>query len=195
MRALLICTGNQGKLIELRSMLPASLDLFTLSDAGLPNDLPETGDTLEENALEKARYGHHYSGFTSIADDSGLEVIALNGAPGVRSARFAGDQKDDNANMRELLRRLDGITDRRASFRTVIALVANNGEWTFEGKISGTITDLPRGDQGFGYDPIFVPDGHDRTFAEMDPLAKNSISHRAGAITKLVEWLGREPLT
>lgn len=189
MRRFLLCTGNPGKAAELRALLPPTMEIVTLTDAGLPTDLPETGDTLEANALQKARYAFERTGLPCIADDTGLEVEALNGAPGVYSARYAGEAKDPAANMARLLAELEGITERRARFRTVIALVSADGDHTFEGEVQGTITHEARGTGGFGYDPIFLPEMSDLTFAELDPMRKNAISHRGRAVWKLARFL------
>lgn len=186
---LLLCTGNAGKLAELRALFPPTFRLRTLAEAGLPTDLPETGDTLEANALEKARFAFARTGLACIADDTGLEVDALGGAPGVYSARYAGEARDAGANMVRLLRELEGKADRDARFRTVIALVEPTGEHTFEGIVRGRIATAPRGSHGFGYDPVFLPAFSDLTFAEMDARAKNAVSHRAQALWKLVRYL------
>lgn len=185
----LLCTGNSGKAKELRELLPARIQLLTLQEAALPNDLPETGDTFTANALQKARFAFERTGLSCIADDSGLEVTALNGAPGVHSARYAGEPKDDVANMVKLLRELKGVEDRRARFRTVIALIDGSGEHVFEGEVRGTITTEPRGTNGFGYDPVFLPEMSDLTFAELDAKMKNAISHRGQAVWKLARFL------
>lgn len=185
----LLCTGNPGKAAELRDLLPTGIELIMLAEAGLSNDLPETGDTLEANALQKARFAHERTGLPCIADDTGLEVDALNGAPGVLSARYAGEAKDPVANMAKLLDELRDALDRSARFRTVIALVTNEEEYTFEGEVRGTITDAPRGTGGFGYDPVFLPEMSDLTFAELDARRKNAISHRGRAVWKLVRFL------
>ncbi len=185
----LLCTGNPGKAVELRALLPAGIELLTLTDAGLPTELPETGDTLEANALQKARYAHGLTGLPCIADDSGLEVDALNGAPGVKSARYAGEAKDPMANMAKLLDELRGRTDRSARFRTVIAYVDRGIEHTESGEVRGRIITEQRGTGGFGYDPVFLPGMSDLTFAEMEPRMKNAISHRGQAVWKFVRWL------
>lgn len=187
----LLCTGNAGKAAELRALLPDSIELVTLAEVGLPDDLPETGNTLEANALQKARFAFERTGLPSIADDTGLEVEALYGAPGVRSARYAGDAKDPAANVAKLLLDLRDIDDRKARFRTVIALVSTDIERTFEGEVAGEINRHPRGERGFGYDPVFVPEQGPLTFAEMDSIVKNAVSHRARAVRKLVDWFGR----
>ncbi len=186
---LVLCTGNPGKVIELRSMLPASLRVASLAEMGLPEELPETSDTLHGNAEQKARYAFDRCGLPCIADDSGLEVEALHGAPGVFSARYAGPEKSAEDNIRKLLRELGDATDRSARFRTVIAYVDVDGVRFFEGGIRGHITDAPRGEGGFGYDPVFLPEMSDLTFAELDPVRKNAISHRGQAVWKLVRWL------
>ncbi|MBS1940596.1 MAG: RdgB/HAM1 family non-canonical purine NTP pyrophosphatase [Bacteroidetes bacterium] len=184
-----LCTGNPGKVAELRTMLPASMELLSLKEAGLPTDLPETGRTFAANALQKARFAFERTGLACIADDSGLEVEALGGAPGVDTAFFAGPQKDDKTNVAKLLHELQGVDDRRARFRTVIALVEQEGEHLFEGEVRGTITREVRGTNGFGYDPIFLPEMSDLTFAELDAVRKNAISHRGHAVWKLVRFL------
>ncbi|MCB9170910.1 MAG: RdgB/HAM1 family non-canonical purine NTP pyrophosphatase [Flavobacteriales bacterium] len=188
-RRYLLCTGNPGKAAELRTLLPADIELVTLADVGLPADLPETGGTLEENALQKARFAHGRTALPCIADDTGLEVDALQSAPGVRSARYAGPAKDAVANMAKLLDELQGVRDRSARFRTVIALVKDDGTHLFQGEVRGRISEEPRGRGGFGYDPVFVPAGSPRTFAEMDAVEKNRVSHRARAVDELVKWL------
>lgn len=188
MSKLLLCTGNPGKIAELRALLPSSFELLGLVDVGLPLDLPETGDSFAANATQKARFAFERTGLTCIADDSGLEVTALGGAPGVYSARYAGEAKNDQANMAKLLRELQGVADRSATFRTVIALIDAEGEHLFEGEVRGTITTEPRGTQGFGYDPVFLPEMSDLTFAELDAKMKNAISHRGHAVWKLVRW-------
>lgn len=189
MDKLVLCTGNQGKALELRALLPAGIKLITLMELGIHPDLPETGNTLEANALEKARHVHAISGLPCVADDTGLEVDALGGAPGVWSARYAGEARDAKENMARLLREMEGIQDRRARFRTVLAMVGAGPDKTFEGTIEGRITEAPKGAGGFGYDPLFVPEGEERTFAEMDPVAKNTISHRARAVAALAAYL------
>lgn len=185
----LLCTGNPGKAKELRELLPPGIELATLADFNLPKDLPETGRTFAENALQKARLGYQESGLPTIADDSGLEVEALGGAPGVDTAFYAGPQKNDQANVFKLLWELQGVKDRQACFRTVIALVDRQGEYLFKGEVQGHIALEPRGTNGFGYDPVFVPGTSDFTFAELDGQQKNAISHRAKAIEQLVHWL------
>jgi XTP/dITP diphosphohydrolase len=189
MRTYVLCTGNPGKMAELRALLPAEFRLLSLHDVQMPEELPETGNTFRENALQKARYVYDRTAMPCIADDSGLEVDHLNGAPGVLSARYSGENKDASANMRKLLRELEGSVNRNARFRTDIATVGPQGEHVVEGVINGTITDHPRGEEGFGYDPIFIPEGDHRTFAEMSSTEKNRISHRSMAVRRLVELL------
>lgn len=186
---LLLCSGNPGKVTEIVALLPARFVVRSLSDLGLPLDLPETGSTLEANALQKARFAFERTGRVCVADDTGLEVVALNGEPGVWSARYAGPAKDPAANMAKVLAALEGVADRSARFRTVIALVGADGEHLFEGEVDGTITSAPCGTGGFGYDPIFMPHMSDLTFAELDPARKNAISHRGMAVWKLVRFL------
>jgi XTP/dITP diphosphohydrolase len=181
-RKLVLASRNRAKVTELRRIL-ADLDveLLDATEAGLP-DVAETGDTFTQNALLKARAGAAASGVACLADDSGLVVDALGGQPGVRSARYAGAHGDDDANLRLVLERMDGVADRRARFVCVAALVAVDGrEWTAEGVVEGALTDAPRGSGGFGYDPIFVPVGDTRTTAEMPPGDKDAISHRGKA--------------
>lgn len=186
---LVLCTGNTGKVAELRALLGTTVEVLTLSDVGLPPDLPETGDTLHANALQKARYAYACCGLACLSDDTGLEVDALNGAPGVFSALYAGEAKDPVANMARLLQEMSDHTDRTARFRTVLALVTASEEHTFDGTVEGSITHAPRGSGGFGYDPIFQPIGHHRTFAEMDAATKNSMSHRARAMRFAMDHL------
>jgi XTP/dITP diphosphohydrolase len=191
MLTLVLCTGNAGKVAELERVLPPGLRLLRLAEVGLPADLPETGDTLEANALQKARFAFERTGLPCLADDTGLEADALGGAPGVLSARYAGEAKDPKANITKLLNALQDRPTRTAQFRTVIALVSPDGEWTFEGVVRGQIAGTPRGTGGFGYDPVFIPEGEKDTFAEMDMARKNSMSHRARAVQGLVQHLGQ----
>ncbi len=192
MERYLLCTGNPGKAKEFREILPSQIQLLTLQEVDLPTDLPETGTTFAANALQKARFAFERTGLPCIADDSGLEVTVLNGAPGVYSARYAGEAKDDAANMAKLLREMKGVEDRSARFRTVVALIDQNGEHTFEGEVRGAITMEPRGTNGFGYDPVFLPEMSDLTFAELDARMKNAISHRGQAVWKLARFLAEQ---
>lgn len=188
-KSLVLCTSNPGKVSELRALLPTAWRIIGLKELGIEEELPETGDTLELNALQKARHVFERCGLPCIADDTGLEVDALGGRPGVYSARYAGPARDPDANMALLLKELQGISDRHAGFRTAIAYVDADGEQLFTGAVRGTIIDAPRGAGGFGYDPVFLPHMSDLTFAELDPMRKNAISHRGQAVWKLVHWL------
>ena len=191
---LLIATRNRHKLAEIRAIFaPAGCELLAADDVpGLPSDVEEDADTFEGNALKKARALRDASGMWTLADDSGLEVAALGGAPGVRSARYAGEPCDNARNNEKLLAELRGVEDRRARFRCVLALCAPDGrEWTLEGVCNGRIALRPSGGEGFGYDPLFLPDGHDTSFAAMAPEEKNRISHRARALARAAEaWRG-----
>lgn len=188
---LVLGTHNSGKVDELRSLLSdLPFELVPASALEAPPDVDEDKDTLRGNARKKARRFYHHTGFPSLADDTGLEVDALDGAPGVRTARFAGPKASPEDNKRRLLEVLEGVQDRRARFRTVIALVDEEETVrTFEGTCEGTITETPRGQGGFGYDPLFLPDGHRKTFAQMSADAKNEISHRRKALNALREHL------
>lgn len=187
---IVLATNNQKKVDEIIAKLgDSSINWKKLSEAGIKVELPETHETLEENALEKAAYVYENTGLNALADDSGLEVETLNGGPGVYSARYAGVHGDAEANMAKLLGELKGIENRKACFKTVLALILNGNKFEFKGEIWGQITENKRGTAGFGYDPIFIPDGYDKTFAEMSPEEKNSISHRSIAVQKLVDFL------
>ena len=183
-------TNNKHKLEEVRNILGDKFDIRSLADIGCNMEIPENGSTFEENALEKAHFVKKFYGFDCFADDSGLEVEALDGAPGVRSARYASEDGHDNdANNAKLLQEMEGKTNHKANFKTVIAYVTDKGDHCFEGKVNGQIITEKRGTQGFGYDPLFVPDGYEQTFAEMGPEEKNKISHRARAVQKFVDFL------
>lgn len=186
---IVFATNNTHKLEEIRRMLRGSHQIVSLAEIGCHEDIPEEQDTLEGNALQKARYIKQHYGYDCFADDTGLEIDALGGRPGVYSARYAGEAKDSEANMRKVLAEMQGHTDRRARFRTVIALILGNEEHLFEGKVEGEILTARQGSAGFGYDPVFRPNGYDRSFAEMDPDTKNSISHRGEATRKLAAFL------
>ena len=188
---IVFATNNKNKLAEIREMLAGSgIEVLSLADIDCHDDIPETADTLEGNALQKARYIHEKYQMNCFADDTGLEVTALGGAPGVYSARYAGGEgHDSEANMAKLLAELEGKADRTARFRTVVALITDDGEKLFDGIVTGCITEERRGGEGFGYDPIFRPDGYDKTFAELGHEVKNKISHRARAVAKLVDHL------
>ncbi|MCI7309293.1 MAG: non-canonical purine NTP diphosphatase [Prevotella sp.] len=191
---IVFATNNQHKLEEIRHILGEQFEIVSLQDIGCNTDIPETGETLEENALIKARYVYERYGLDCFADDTGLEVDALGGEPGVRSARYAeGAGHDSEANMSKLLANLKENNNRKARFRTVIALIIKGEEQLFEGVVRGEISRSRSGSEGFGYDPIFVPEGYDRSFAELGAEIKNSISHRARAVEKLAERLNASP--
>ena len=189
MKTLVFATNNLHKLEEVRDILGGSFRIASLKEIGCTDDIPETADTLEGNALQKARYVKDKFGYDCFADDTGLEVEALGGAPGVFSARYAGPGHDSEANMQKLLKELEGKTNRQAQFRTVVALILEGREYTFEGIVRGTILTERRGTAGFGYDPVFVPEGYAETFAEMGSEEKNRISHRARAVQQLADFL------
>jgi XTP/dITP diphosphohydrolase len=189
MKKIVFATNNKHKLDEIRKISEEKLEILSLNDINCRTDIPETGTTLEENALIKARFVKDNFGYDCFADDTGLEVKALDGAPGVYSARYAGEDCRAEDNIRKLLTNLEGISDRRAAFRTVIALLIGDEQYFFEGAIHGKIIDEKRGESGFGYDPVFVPDGYEQTFAELGEDIKNNISHRAIATTKLIRFL------
>ena len=187
---IVFATNNQHKLSEIRSILGDAIEVLSLKDIGCDVDIPETGKTLEENALQKAQYIYDHYHMDCFADDTGLEVDALGGAPGVYSARYAGGEgHDSEANMAKLLHELGDNSNRKARFRTVIALIIDGKVNTFEGIVKGEIIRERRGGEGFGYDPIFQPEGYDKTFAELGMDVKNHISHRARAVHKLAEFL------
>lgn len=195
---IVFATNNTHKLEEIRAILGHSHDILSLNDIQCHADIPETADTLEGNALQKARYVWDHYHLSVFADDTGLEVDALGGAPGVYSARYAGGAgHDSEANMAKLLRELHGHTDRTARFRTVIALILADGsdkgfsEHLFEGKVEGRIATERQGSEGFGYDPLFVPDGYDESFAQLGTAVKNRISHRARAVARLTDFLSK----
>lgn len=189
MRKLAFSTNNEHKLEEVRAKLGKYYQIISLKDLGDDTDVPETGDTLEENAMIKADYLWNTYQVNCFADDTGLEVEALDNAPGVYSARYAGEHKSSEDNVAKLLKELEGKENRRARFRTVIALIMGGKRYLFEGKIEGTITTSPKGTSGFGYDPVFQADGYDKTFAELTLEDKNNISHRAKAVEQLVLFL------
>jgi len=186
---LCFATNNQHKLEEVRALLPAGYPLLSLEDIGCNFDLPETQNTLEGNAHQKASYVKEHYQMDCFADDTGLQVDSLDGAPGVYSARYAGPEKSDQANCTKLLQELKEKNQRQAKFRTVICLIRENNIHYFEGTISGVIVEKPVGTQGFGYDPVFRPKGDSRTFAQMSSQQKNTLSHRGQAIRKLVHFL------
>jgi non-canonical purine NTP pyrophosphatase, rdgB/HAM1 family len=190
MKPIVFATNNAHKLAELRQMLGQRFEVLSLSDIDCHDDIPETGSTFEENALLKARWVKDRYGYDCFADDSGLEVDALGGRPGIHSARYAGEHGDSNANNALLLRELEGYTDRTARFRCTIALLVGDYEPRFfNGTVEGSIIEHPDGSQGFGYDPLFRPDGWDCTFAQAAPERKNAVSHRGKAVSELVKYL------
>ena len=189
MKKIVFATNNSHKLEELRKITAGKAEILSLRDINCHDDIPETAEPLEGNALIKARWVKERYGYDCFADDTGLEVDVLGGEPGVRSARYAGEEHDSKANMKKLLVQLEGKTDRKARFRTVIALIKDGEERLMDGVVEGEITLEPSGDNGFGYDPIFRPEGEKVTFAEMDADAKNKISHRGRAVAKLIKYL------
>ena len=189
---IVFATNNKHKLEEIRDILGKDFEIVSLAEIGCNEDIPETGETLQENARQKSAYVVEHYGQNCFADDTGLEVDALGGEPGVRSARYAeGTDHDSEANMRKLLAKLEGKTDRTARFRTVISLVIDGVEHQFEGRVEGRISAEKHGTEGFGYDPVFIPEGYDKSFAELGEEIKNQISHRARAVKKLAEYLGK----
>lgn len=186
---LVFATNNQNKVNEIKSLLGEGVEILSLKDIGCNEELPETQETLEGNALQKARYVADNYNVNCFADDTGLEVESLNGAPGVYSARYAGEQCTAEDNMTKILSELDGKENREAKFRTIVALILKGEEHSFEGIIDGSITRTKSGSDGFGYDPIFQPNGFDGTFSEMSMVEKNAISHRGKAVAKLIEFL------
>ncbi|MDN3687688.1 non-canonical purine NTP diphosphatase [Cyclobacterium jeungdonense] len=182
-------TNNLKKLEEVKAALGGEFEIVSLADIGCKEELPETGDTLQHNAFQKARFVKSQYGVDCFADDTGLEVDALDGAPGVYSGRFAGEPRSDERNLSLLLEKMEGKTNRKASFRTVIALLVGSDSHSFEGKVAGEILQRPSGKQGFGYDPVFRPEGYEKTFAELALQEKNAISHRGRAVRKLADFL------
>ena len=189
MKKFVFATNNRHKLEEVEAIIGEKIEILSLKDIGCEADIPETADTLEGNALQKARYVYERYHCDCFADDTGLEVESLDGATCVYSARYAVDAHYSEANLRKLLHEMEGMTNRRARFRTVFALILNGKEHLFEGIVNGEITPTRRGTSGFGYDPVFVPDGYQQTFAEMGDALKNKISHRALGVQKLCKFL------
>jgi XTP/dITP diphosphohydrolase len=182
-------TNNKKKIEEVKAALGPEFELVSLQEIGCEEELPETGDTLDHNAFQKARYVKEHFGVDCFADDTGLEVEALDGAPGVYSGRFAGEPRSDERNIDLLLEKMEGKTNRKARFRTVIALILEGKEYQFEGVAKGEILNERVGEKGFGYDPVFRPTGFDKTFAELSLEEKNEISHRGKAVKALIEFL------
>lgn len=188
---LVFATNNLNKLKEVQALMPKQIKLLSLKDIGCFEDVPETQNTIEGNAAQKANYVKEHYGYDCFADDTGLEVDTLNGEPGVYSARYAGEQRNANDNTNKLLKELHNKANRNAQFKTVIALHLNNKQHTFTGICKGEITTEKHGEKGFGYDPIFKPRGYYQTFAQMDLSLKNSIGHRGKAIAQLIQFLSR----
>ena len=187
---LVFATNNKHKLDEVRKITAQhNIEVVSLADIHFHDEIPETADTLEGNALQKAQYIQDKFGLDCFADDTGLEVEALDNAPGVYSARYAGPGHDSEANMQKLLQEMEGKTNRKARFRTVIALIIGDKQYCFSGIVNGTITTEKKGENGFGYDPIFIPEGYEQTFAELGDFVKNKISHRAKAVEQLDHFL------
>jgi len=189
MNKLIFATHNNHKLREIQEIIGGSYQVVGLKELKINEDIPETADTLEGNAEIKAEYVYNKLGMNCFSDDTGLEINALQGAPGVYSARFAGEHCTFQDNVNKVLRLLEGIADRKACFRSVICLIMNGKKYFFEGKVEGKIMETQKGTEGFGYDPIFIPNGFTETFAEMQPEEKNSISHRSIATQKLIKFL------
>jgi XTP/dITP diphosphohydrolase len=189
MQTLILASANPNKIREIREILSGRYEIKGLADIGCTEDIPETADTIEGNALLKIRYLVEHYGVDGFSEDTGLEVEALGGAPGVHTARYAGEDRDPQANIDLLQQNLAPFNNRKARFKTVMALHLNGQEYLFEGIVDGQISPVQRGAGGFGYDPVFVPDGYDVTFAELDKTTKNQISHRGRALAKLIDFL------
>ena len=187
---IVFATNNPNKLKEIQALIPTGIEILSLKEIGCTEDIPETGTTLEANAFQKAHYLKKHYGYDCFADDTGLEVESLNGAPGVYSARYAGPERSAEANMAKILDKLKGTENRKAQFRTAIALILNGEEQLFEGMVEGHICEAKQGEEGFGYDPIFLPENDQRSFAQMTMDEKGAISHRGRAVRKLVDFLG-----
>lgn len=189
---LIFATNNQHKVDEISVVIGDQVQVITLKDAGIDIDIPEPHDTLEANASEKSSTIHRLTSKNVFSEDTGLEVFSLNGEPGVKSARYAGEHKDFQANIDKLLSNLNEVNDRSARFRTVVSLIWNDQEYQFEGICNGTITEEASGQSGFGYDPVFIPDGANKTFAEMTMEEKNQYSHRKKAIIQLIAFFNQQ---
>ena len=188
---IVFATNNPNKLKEIQSLIPKEIEIISLNEIGCNEDIPETGDTLEANAFQKAHYIKDNFNYDCFADDTGLEIDELNGDPGVYSARYAGPERNANANMNKVLNELKGNKNRKAQFRTAIALILEGEEHLFEGKVEGYISKNKQGNEGFGYDPIFIPENDIRSFAQMSMQEKGAISHRGRAVRKLVAYLNK----
>jgi len=189
MNTIIFATNNDHKVTEVRAILKEKFRILSLKEAGIEIDIPEPYDSIEENACEKARVIHRLTGKSCFGEDTGLEVEVLNGEPGVKSARYAGEEKSFDKNIEKLLVNLANTSERKARFRTVVCLMIDGKEYFFEGICEGQIIDERRGEQGFGYDPVFIPQGSEKTFAQMTITEKNSFSHRRKAMDKLVTFL------
>lgn len=188
-RKLIFASNNPNKADEIRHVLGESFQIMTLKEAGIVVDIPEPHDSFQENALEKSRYIQQATGMDCFSEDSGLEVEALHGAPGVKSARYAGENSTDQQNTEKLLAALENVRQRAAQFKTVISLILDGKEYFFEGECKGVISETPMGNNGFGYDPVFVPAGYQKSFAEMTMDEKSAISHRKKAVRKMADFL------
>ena len=188
---IVFATNNPNKLKEIQSLIPKEIEIISLNEIGCNEDIPETGDSLEANAFQKAHYIKDNFNYDCFADDTGLEIDELNGDPGVYSARYAGPERNANANMNKVLNELKGNKNRKAQFRTAIALILEGEEHLFEGKVEGYISKDKQGNEGFGYDPIFIPENDIRSFAQMSMQEKGAISHRGRAVRKLVAYLNK----
>lgn len=189
MLKLVFATNNKNKIKEIKHLIGNSIELLSLEDIGCLEDIPETSDTIQGNAIQKAKYVYDNYGYNCFADDTGLEIDSLNGEPGIYSARYAGEQRNPEDNMNKVLEKLNDATNRNAQFKTVIALIINGELSCFEGIVKGEMTRVRSGEEGFGYDPIFKPKGYDITYSEMNLELKNKISHRALATHQLIEHL------
>ena len=189
MLKLVFATNNKNKIKEIKHLIGNSIELLSLEDIGCVEDIPETSDTIQGNAIQKAKYVYDNYGYNCFADDTGLEIDELNGEPGIYSARYAGEQRNPEENMNKVLEKLNDATNRNAQFKTVIALIINGEISCFEGIVKGEMTRVMSGEEGFGYDPIFKPKGYDITYSEMNLELKNKISHRALATHKLIKHL------
>jgi XTP/dITP diphosphohydrolase len=192
MQEILFATNNQHKLREVREILGAEYTVLSLKDVKIDVEIPETQETLEGNAAQKAWFIFEKTGMNCFADDTGLEIESLDGRPGVYSARYAGEGCSFEDNVQKVLLEMAGLENRKAWFRTVVCLIYDKKEYLFEGRVDGIITTHKEGEGGFGYDPVFRPDGHKQSFAAMPPYLKNGISHRGRAITKMAKWLNGE---
>jgi XTP/dITP diphosphohydrolase len=193
MKKIVFATSNKNKIREVAEMLSGRYEVIPMADIGCTEDIPETSETFEGNAILKAKYLKDHYNFDCFAEDSGLEIDALDGAPGVRTARYGGMPQDPIRNMTLVLGNIKGVENRNARFRTAIALLIDDEEHVFEGTVEGRIANKMQGNQGFGYDPIFIPKGYDKTFGELDSSIKKSISHRARAVAKLIAFLQKRP--